>query len=117
MTRRLLEDLPDRTEWFNGYDEETDTTSITVEYKDTHKVLEHNKAIQGKDAGKVKDDDAPGWWHVARIPPYLVDKWAREGFDVFDPNNGPEVLRRLDSNEYRHLRVNTGVIGVRKAMI
>lgn len=115
--KRLLEDLPDRIEWYE-YDDENDRGIITTEFKGVGQLLEANKAIQGADVGKVKDDDAPGWWHVARIPNYLIEKWlVEDGLNVFDQNHGPALMRKLDDPEYRFLRVNTGQLGVRKKMI
>lgn len=33
---------------------------------------------------------------VASIPAVVVEKWMREGFDIFDPNvNGKEIIKRL----------------------
>ena len=33
---------------------------------------------------------------VASIPTVVVEKWMREGFDIFDPNvNGKEIIKRL----------------------
>ena len=116
MTWRLLEDMPDRTEWLQ-YDEGTDTSVVKTTWKNVENTIELNKATQGKDAGITPDDDNPGWHHVARIPVYLIERWLREeGLDVFNRNHGPALMRKLDDPEYRFLRVNTGQIGIRKKM-
>lgn len=126
MTRRLIEDLPDRTEWFVGYDDDTDTAIVETEFKHVREIIDWNKAVQGKDAGKTKDDDNPGQWHVARIPKYVLEKWIKENdwpyerngpMAVFNEESGIALMAKLDDIENRDLRVNTGVIGARKKML
>ena len=48
---------------------------------------------------------------VAHIPCALIMKWKSEGFDVFDKNNKAELLRRLDSSDFSHLRTADGRLG------
>lgn len=111
---RLLDDDPIKTEWFS-YDDMTGEQAIKTVYKDTDAVLDMNKSIQGKDVAKGKEGD---WWHVARIPPSVIHKWLIEdGINVFDKEDGLRVMRKLDDPEWRHLRVNTGQLGVRKKVL
>lgn len=117
MTLRLIDDMPDRTDFFE-YDESSDTVLVHSHHKNVQLTLEANKAIQGKDIGKTPDDDAPGWHHVARIPNYLIEKWlVEDGVNVFDKNNGAWLMAKLDSIEYRFLRINTGQLGIRKKIL
>ena len=50
---------------------------------------------------------------VANIPNLLVERWMREGFNIFDesqPDYQKKLRQRLNSNEYRFLRVTPGRI-------
>lgn len=114
MTWRLLDDTPDRTEWFQ-YDEAADRGVVKTVYKNANSILELNKAVQGREVGITKDDDNPGWVKVARIPNYVIEKLLIEkGIDVFNKDHGPALMRILDDPEYRFLRVNTQILGIRK---
>lgn len=117
MTLRLIDDFPDRTDFFE-YDESSDTVLVHSHFKNVRQVLERNKAIQGRDVAITRDDDNPGWVKVATIPDYVSEKWLREdGVNIYDKNNGPWLMAKLDSNEYRHLRVNTQQLGIRKKIL
>ncbi len=111
---RLLDDDELKTEYF-AYDPDTDESVIKTVYKDTDAVLDANKGIQGKDVAKGAEGD---WWHVARIPPAVIHKWLIEDrLNVFDKADGPRLMKKLDDPEWRHLRVNTGQLGVRKKIL
>lgn len=113
MSKMLLEDTPAKREWL-FYDEMTDESQFVTEWKDVGDVIERNKAIQGKDAGKSKSGDLH---YVGSIPLALVEKWkTEEGIDAFNPDHWQAVARKLDSNEFSGLRVNMGRLGVRKKM-
>jgi hypothetical protein len=116
MTKELLDVTPDRIQWME-YDHENDRNIITTEFTNVDQILRWNKAVQGKDAGITPDDDAPGWHHVGRVPNLVIEMWINEGVNIFNPNHWGEILRRLDMQENRALRVNTGVIGKRRKMI
>ncbi len=107
--RKLDEDV-DKVE-YHTLDEETGDDIIKTEWKHTNYLLEQNKAIQGKEAGRGETNDMH---HVARIPPSIIMKWMEEGINIFDRNHGPAIMKKLDDPEYRHLRVNTGHLGKRK---
>jgi hypothetical protein len=50
---------------------------------------------------------------VADIPNVIIEKWIREGFNIFDeqqPDYQKKLRQRLNSNEYRFLRVTPGRI-------
>ena len=113
MTKLLLEDTPEKREWFL-YDDMTGEIVQQTEWKAVDAVIDRNKAIQGKDAGKSKTGE---FHYVGSIPLALIEKWrTEEGIDAFDPAHWDAIARKLDSNEYSHLRVNTGRIGTRKKM-
>ena len=48
---------------------------------------------------------------AAHIPNAIIFKWRDEGFDIFDPTNGAELMRRLDDPDYAHLRTAPGRLG------
>jgi len=48
---------------------------------------------------------------VADIPNVIIERWIREGFNIFDerqPEYQKKLRQRLNSNEYRFLRVTPG---------
>jgi hypothetical protein len=50
---------------------------------------------------------------VADIPNVIIEKWIREGFNIFNeqqPDYQKKLRQRLNSNEYRFLRVTPGRI-------
>jgi hypothetical protein len=53
---------------------------------------------------------APGdkLYRVASIPNIIVEKWRKEGFDIFDPSNEKALLKRLSSPEWKYLRMYPG---------
>ena len=111
MKWRLLDSNESSSEYF-AYDDETETSYIDHRYHDQASVIADNKAIQGKDSGKICD----GELHlVARIPPVIMHKWlVEEGLDVFNKDHAPALWKKLDDPAWKYLRVNTGRIG-RKA--
>lgn len=74
--------------------------------QDVQPILDRNKALKNHDDGWNKARDGR---RIASIPLVLVIKWRNEGFDIHDPNNMPELKRRLNSSEYMHLRTSEGV--------
>ena len=114
MSWRLLDDDPVKTEWF-AHDAASGESAVKTVYKDTTAVLDANKAVQGTDVAK---GHAGEWWHVARIPPAVIHKWLIEDrLNVFDRADGPRLMKKLDDPEWRHLRVNTGRLGLRKKIL
>lgn len=47
---------------------------------------------------------------VASIPNIIVHKWLRDGCNIYDDNDWPEVKRRLNSSDWLHLRTSGGRI-------
>lgn len=82
------------------YDEETKSL---IDYKvvDVEPIIEANKNDQGLIDGWTPSRDMR---KAATIPLIIVEKWMREGVNIYDKNCWPEVRRRLNSNEYRYLR-------------
>lgn len=51
---------------------------------------------------------------VAEIPLTLIYKWLQDdGLDVFNPEHGNRLRKKLDSREYRYLRTDNTVLGHR----
>lgn len=46
--------------------------------------------------------------HVATIPLIVLEQWMKEGLDFTDPNDTPEILRRLNNGEWARLRTSEG---------
>jgi hypothetical protein len=71
------------------------------------------------DANKAAYNDVSDWRPfagldgrmVADIPNVIIERWIREGFNIFDeqqPDYQKKLRQRLNSNEYRFLRVTPG---------
>ncbi len=67
---------------------------------------------QNKERANFHDGYSPSreLRQVASIPNIIVHKWLREGVNVYDENDWPEVKRRLNSSEYLSLRTSHGTI-------
>ena len=110
MAWRLLDDDENKTEWFK-YDENTGESITRTTYKGTKLVTDLNKEVQSKEFGRGQDNEMH---HVARIPPEIIHKWLVDyGVNVYNKEHGPRVMALLDSNEWKHLRLNTGKLGKR----
>lgn len=110
MPDYLLDHDAVKTRWFE-FDEMTGEKVIKTQYHGTQKALDLNKAVQGRDVGKNSDDSQR---LMASIPPEIIHKWlVEEGLNIFRKEDWAKIAAKLDSNEYRHLRVNTGRIGRR----
>jgi hypothetical protein len=82
--------------------------------QDTTGYLEQNKAEM---------NEAPSWRpyagtsmrKVATIPNVIVEKWMREGVNIFDPSpeTQKKIAEKLNSNEYKKLRTYPGRVGYR----
>ena len=106
MKRLLDRDPYTGISTYHDYDELTDETTIAT-VADVEPILEENKVVQntpGAFRGQTNE-----FWRVASIPNALIHKWlVEEGIDVFDKDHWPAVRRKLNSNEYRHLRTGGG---------
>lgn len=108
MAKRLLDYDPfTATYTYHDYDHATGKTYITTE-QNIQPLLDINKANYADDnRNGVKKD----WWHVARVPNTIIHKWlVEEGIDFYssEPWHVKKVKAKLNSNEYRYLRVSEG---------
>jgi hypothetical protein len=89
------------------YDHVTDTTIIGRE-QDVSLLLDSNKRLQN-DAEYSKKGIRDGWWHYAKIPPLIIEKWRNEfGIDVFNKDHTQAVYKKLNDPEYRYLKTTAG---------
>ena len=81
---------------------------IVERIQDVEPILERNKRLlnSGHD-GYTPSRDMK---HVGHIPNVVIEQWMKEGVNIFDPNDAPEVERRLNSSEWAFLRTSGGVI-------
>lgn len=49
-------------------------------------------------------------WKVASIPNWIVEKWLKEGIDVFKDEDWPKVRAKLNDPEYQFLRTSPGKV-------
>ena len=108
MSRRLLERREDGTELYYHYDHLNDVT-IIEETQDVEPYLDSNKqSMINLDVTQHRKGDL---WHMASIPNVIINKWLIEdGIDVFskDPDQQKKVKQKLNSPEWRYLRVAPG---------
>jgi hypothetical protein len=45
---------------------------------------------------------------IAEIPNIVVEKWLKEGINIFDRNHAKKIQQLLNSNEYAYLRTSNG---------
>ena len=88
------------------YDAVTDNTTIHRE-QDVSTILDINKALQN-DESISKQGIKDGWWHYAKIPMIVIEKWLNEhGVDAFNKDHQKAVYRLLNQPEYRYIKTTT----------
>ena len=88
------------------YDHSTDKTIIGYE-QDVSLLLDANKALQN-DEEYSKKGIKDGWWHYAKIPMIVIEKWLNEhGVDAFNKDHQKAVYRLLNQPEYRYIKTTT----------
>lgn len=50
------------------------------------------------------------WVKVATIPLVLLDQWAQQGINFYDPNDAKKIMSMLNSSDYLALRTAPGRI-------
>ena len=105
MSKRLVEYDPiTKVTTYSDYNQGTDTLTISTE-QDVTDILEWNKKLQN-DADYTKKGIKGEMWHYASIPNVIIEKWLNEdGFNIFDKNNEKALFRKLNSPEYKYLKV------------
>lgn len=96
------------TQYFH-YDELTGDWGIES-VQDVEPILELNKALRN-DTNYSKNGIKNEFWHVARIPVIVQEKWLREeGLDIYNRDHWKRVQRKLNNQEYKDLRTTDGTI-------
>lgn len=80
---------------------------VTKRTEDVTANLEQNVRDQNAGDGYTPSRDMR---RVASIPMIIVEKWMREGLNLFDQNDWPKIRAKLNDSEYRHLRTALGRI-------
>lgn len=103
MAERRLVDFDPLTgvSVWHEYDEMTDETTI-YSTQDVENKLGENRIEFNH--GNFRDEKNE-FWKAASIPVIVIEQWLKEGIDVHDKNDWPEVRKRLNSSDWRHLRV------------
>ncbi len=84
-----------------------DRLVVEERIQDVEPVLERNKALLTHDDGYSPSRDMK---RIATVPNIVIEQWLKEGVNVFDPNCEAEVMRRLNSSDWAHLRTSGGTI-------
>jgi len=105
MSKRLIEYDPlTRMTTYSDYNELTDELTLT-NTQEIGYILDHNKVLQN-DTDYTRNGIKNELWHFAEIPNIILEKWLiEEGFDAFDKNNEKALFRKLNSPEYKYLKV------------
>ncbi len=91
------------------YDHVSDTTYVGSE-QDISSLLDVNKTLQN-DTDYSKQGIKSEWWHMAKIPNIVIEKWKNEyGIDVLNKDHWPRVKKLLNDPEYRWLKTTAGYI-------
>ncbi|MBI1275377.1 hypothetical protein GC177_05330 [bacterium] len=72
--------------------------------QDVDPLLEHNARLRAEGTGFSESRELR---RVASIPLVLYHRWLKQGFDALQPDNLPELKRRL-RGEYAYLRTSDG---------
>ena len=110
MSRRLLDydPLTGITQYFHN-DEITGKWAIET-VQDVDPILDVNKALQN-DEDYSKDGIKKEFWHVARIPVVIQEKWLREdGINIYNKDHWHKVKQKLNDPDYLYLKTTTGKV-------
>jgi hypothetical protein len=90
--------------------DETEDVLVVKSTADVEPFLEQNKAdMRASEEGSRGYTPSRDLQRVASIPNIIIEKWLKEeGINVFDENDTPKVLAKLDSPEYLYLRTAPG---------
>ena len=108
--KRLLDydPLTGISQYFH-YSESTGEWAIES-VQDVDTILDMNKSMQNDESYSelgIKNE----FWHVARIPVVIQEKWLREdGIDVFNKDHWKKVKRKLNDPDYLYLKTTTGKV-------
>ena len=84
---------------------DADGFSLREEH-DVTPVIEANKIALNDGFDRSRD-----MWHAARVPIGIMFEWKEKfGIEFWNPNHKAGVMRLLNSNEYRYLRVNEFIL-------
>ena len=77
-----------QTDWEENADGLLQKSTQVIPQQFLDSLAEHRNATSGRRAGE--------YMRVASIPTVVVEKWMREGFNIFDKNvDGREIVKRL----------------------
>ena len=95
------------TTWFD-YLPESDMTIVARE-QDTQGFLDLAKALRN-DTDRSKKGIKNNWWHYSIIPNIIAEKWLNEdGIDIYKKDHEERWLKKINSPEYKYLKVTDKV--------
>lgn len=108
MGRRVLDINPTNgIITYHSYDHSTKTTTLE-RVQNVEPILDQTKQHRNDDdytAKGIKNE----MWHYASIPAIIIEKWLKEGVDVFNKDHEKEVFKRLNSPQWKYLKNTTKV--------
>ena len=79
---------------------------LIMEHKqDVAPILENNKLRRLNTDGYSPTGDTR---FVGSIPMVVVEEWMKEGINIFDPNDTPKIIQRLNDGDYAAFRTSEG---------
>jgi len=80
-------------------------TIVHHQVHDYNDVLRQNAEMRQQEIGKMGDN-----WLIGRVPKSLITKWLKEAGVSWDDHEAVDeiIARKLNSNEFSHLRVVGG---------
>lgn len=73
--------------------------------QDISEIIERNKIIADNPWSEDKS-----FKHVASVPLVVIQQWRKEGIDIYDKNDLPKIIAKLNSSEFDAFRTGGGNI-------
>lgn len=93
---------------YHVYDPVNDITSFE-RVQDVKPFLDANKAL-ANDGDYKRKGIKDSWMHAATIPNIVIEQWLKEGIDIFNKDHWPQVRRKLNDPNWKHLKTIVGRI-------
>jgi len=87
----------------NIYADDTGT-AVIEKVQDHREWIERNRAIRDTATGHES------LRHIGFIPDFVIDQWRREGIDIFNKDDMPKIIAKLNTNEFHLLKSTEGAI-------
>ncbi len=94
------------------YCDNIDNKIVVVESQDVEPILKANKESRRLGDGYTPSRDLQ---RVASIPLVVVQIFMKEGLNIYNPDDLPAIMKKLDDPEWKHLK--TGGVTMNKVTV